>query len=161
MHANDLFKYRNKTIQAFKEGTFSSEHLKKSDGAAHDYVLENVNDFIQKIKSMSENINLSLFSEFFELSPAGYAKELIKVKDPDENKEIVAEIKDRISDLKDRIKEMSETENADETLKIIEEILDYNKNAQKFFLLHQELINENQNQNLKKKSSIKKKKKGC
>ena len=110
---------------------------------------------------MSENINLSLFSEFFELSPAGYAKELIKVKDPDENKEIVAEIKDRISDLKDRIKEMSETENADETLKIIEEILDYNKNAQKFFWLHQELINENQNQNLKKKSSIKKKKKGC
>ena len=161
MHANDLFRYRDKTIQAFKEGTFSSEHLKKSDGAAHDYVLENVNDFIQKIKSMSENINLSLFSEFFELSPAGYAKELIKVKDPDENKEIVAEIKDRISDLKDRIKEMSETENADETLKIIEEILDYNKNAQKFFLLHQELINENQNQNLKKKSSIKKKKKGC
>ena len=161
MHANDLFKYRNKTIQAFKEGTFSSEHLKKSDGAAHDYVLENVNDFIQKIKSMSENINLSLFSEFFELSPAGYAKELIKVKDPDENKEIVAEIKDRISDLKDRIKEMSETENADETLKIIEEILDYNKNAQNFFWLHQELINENQNQNLKKKSSIKKKKKGC
>ena len=161
MHANDLFKYRNKTIQAFKEGTFSSEHLKKLDGAAHDYVLENVNDFIQKIKSMSENINLSLFSEFFELSPAGYAKELIKVKDPDENKEIVAEIKDRISDLKDRIKEMSETENADETLKIIEEILDYNKNAQKFFWLHQELINENQNQNLKKKSSIKKKKKGC
>ena len=81
MHANDLFKYRNKTIQAFKEGTFSSEHLKKSDGAAHDYVLENVNDFIQKIKSMSENIELSLFSEFYELLPADYAKGLIKVKD--------------------------------------------------------------------------------
>ena len=160
MHANDLFRYRDKIIQAFKEGTFSSEHLKKSDGAAHDYVLENVNDFIQKIKSMSENINLSLFNEFFELSPAGYAKELIKVKDPDENKEIVAEIKDRLSDLKDRIKEMSETENADETLKIIEEIHDYNKNAQKIFRLHQELIKENQNQNLKKKSSIKKMK-GC
>ena len=47
------------------------------------------------------------------------------------------EIKDRISDLKDRIREMSETEkkNADETLKIIEEILDYNKNAPKNFLL--------------------------
>ena len=81
MHANDLFKYRNKTIQAFKEGTFSSEHLKKSDGAAHDYVLENVNDFIQKIKSMSENIELSLLSEFYELLPADYAKGLIKVKD--------------------------------------------------------------------------------
>ena len=147
MHANDLFKYRNKTIQAFKEGTFSSEHLKKSDGAAHDYVLENVNDFIQKIKSMSENINLSLFSEFFELSPAGYAKELIKVKDPDENKEIVAEIKDRISDLKDRIKEMSETEkqNADETLNIIEKILDFNKDAQKNFQLASKVDKKNEN----------------
>ena len=30
---------------------------------------------------------------------------------------------------------MSETENAHETLKIIEKILDYNKNAQKFFQL--------------------------
>ena len=36
------------------------------------------------------------------------------------------------------MKEMSKTEkkkNPDETLKIIKEILDYNKNAQKFFLL--------------------------
>ena len=107
MHANDLLKYRDKFVQAFKDGTFSSEHLKKSDGAAHNYMLENVNGFIQKIKLMSENINLSFFNEFFELSTADYAKELTKVKDPDENKEIVVEIKDRISDLKDRIKEMN------------------------------------------------------
>ena len=60
---------------------------------------------------MSEKINLSLFEDFFESSsPADYAKELINVKDPNENKEIVAEIKDRISDLKDRTNKMSETE---------------------------------------------------
>ena len=55
--------------------------------------------------------------------------------DPNKNKEIAAEIKDRISDLKDRIKKMSETEkkSLDETLKIVEEILDYNKFAQKMF----------------------------
>ena len=88
MHANDLLKYGDKIIEAFKDGTFSFEHLKKSDGTTLDYVLENVNDFIQKIKSMLKNINLSLFSEFFELSPAGYVKEIIKVKDPDENKDI-------------------------------------------------------------------------
>ena len=35
---------------------------------------------------------------------------LIKTKNLDKNKEIVAEIKDRISDLKQGIKEMSETE---------------------------------------------------
>ena len=69
-------------------------------------MLEDVNDLIQKIKSMSENINPSLFNEFFALSLADYAKKLINTKNPNENKEIVAEINDRISDLKDRIREM-------------------------------------------------------
>ena len=110
MHENGLLKYGDKIIEAFKDGTFSFEHLKKSDGATHDYVLENVNDFIQKIKSMSKNIDLSLLSEFYELLPADYAKGLINVKDQNKNKEIVAEIEDRISDLKDKIREMSETE---------------------------------------------------
>ena len=60
---------------------------------------------------MTENINLSLFEEFFEsLSPVDYAKRLINVKDPNESKEIVTEIKDKISYVKDRIKEMSEKE---------------------------------------------------
>ena len=85
---------------------------------------------------MSEKINLSLFEDFFESSsPADYAKMLIKTKNLDKNKEIVAEIKDRISDLKQRIKEMSETEkkNADETLQIIKKILNYSKNVQNIF----------------------------
>ena len=77
---------------------------KKSDDDAYDYVLEDVLIFIQKIESMSKNINLSLFNECFELSPADYAKTLINIKNPDKNKEFVAEIKDRISDFKDRTK---------------------------------------------------------
>ena len=28
MHANDMLKYRDKIIEAFRDGTFSSEHLK-------------------------------------------------------------------------------------------------------------------------------------
>ena len=137
MQANDMLEYRDKIIEAFRDGTFSSEHLKKSDDAAYDYVLKDVEKFIQKIKSITENINLSLFEGFFESSsPADYAKELINVKDPNENKEIVAEIKNRILDLKDRIKKMSEkikNKSEDKTLRIIEEILDYIKGAQKFF----------------------------
>ena len=134
MQANDMLEYRDKIIEAFRDGTFSSEHLKKSDDAAYDYVLKDAKNFIQKIESMSENINLSLFEDFFESSsPADYAKELINVKDPNENKEIVAEIKNRILDLKDRIKEMSEKEkknkSADEALKIVKDIPDYNKGA--------------------------------
>ena len=65
MQANDLLEYRNKTIDVFKDGTFLSEHLKKTDNAAYGYVLKDVKDFIQKIESMSEKINLSLFEDFF------------------------------------------------------------------------------------------------
>ena len=85
---------------------------------------------------MEEKINLSLFEDFFEFSsPADYAKTLINIKNADENIGIVAEAKDRISDLKDRVKEMKQkkNKNSDETLKIIKKILDYNKDAQKFF----------------------------
>ena len=138
MQATDLLEYKNKIIDAFKDGTFLSEHLKKTDNAAYGYVLEDVKDFIQEIESMSEKINLSLFEDFLQLpSPVDFVKKLINTENLDKNKELVAEIKDRISDLKDGIKEMSETEkiNADETLEIINKILDYNKNAQKNFHL--------------------------
>ena len=56
MQANNLFKYRDKIVDAFKKGTFSSEHLKKLDAAAYDYVLKDVNSFIQDIKLMEEKI---------------------------------------------------------------------------------------------------------
>ena len=110
MQANELLEYRNKIIDAFKDGTFLSEHLKKTDNAAHCYVLKNVKEFIQKIESMSEKINLSLLEDFYELLPVNYAKNLINSEIPDKSKEFVAEIEDRISDLKERIKKMSETE---------------------------------------------------
>ena len=57
MHANYMLKYRDKIIEAFRDGTFSSEHLKKSDDAAYDYVLNDTNNFIHKIESMSEILN--------------------------------------------------------------------------------------------------------
>ena len=92
--------------------------------------------------------NLSLFDEFFESSPAAYAKMLINTKNADENKEFVEEIKKYISDLNDRIKKMSKKEkkdkNADKTLEIINKILDYNKAVQKFFIVHQKLIKKSE-----------------
>ena len=65
MHANGMLKYRDKIIEAFRDGTFSFEYLKKWDDTAYDYVLKDVKNFIQKIESMAENINLSLFEDFF------------------------------------------------------------------------------------------------
>ena len=157
MQANDMLEYRDKIIEAFGNDTFLSEHLKKLDAAAYDYGLNNVDNFIQEMKSMEEKINLSLFEEFFELSSlADYAKILINTKNPDENKEIVTEIKERILDLKDKIREMSETEkedkSVDETLKIIEKILNYNKNYQKNFSLASKVDKGKQNQKLIKEN---------
>ena len=115
-----------------------SKHLKKLDNTAYNYVLKDVNKFIEEIKSLEEKINLSLFKEFFELSsPAKYAKELINTKNQDENKK--KDRRDKIQNIRFRRhnKRMSENEKKGkivyETLEIIKKILDYNKEAQNFF----------------------------
>ena len=85
MHAKYMLKYGDKIIEAFRNGTFSSEYFKKSDNFAYDYVLKVVNNFIQKIESIAEKINLSLFEDFFESSStADYAKMLINTKNLNE-----------------------------------------------------------------------------
>ena len=61
-----MLKYRDKIIETIRDTIFLSEHLKKSDAAAYDYVLKDAKNFIQKIESMSENINLSFFEDFFD-----------------------------------------------------------------------------------------------
>ena len=145
MDAKELLESRSAVIKAFKDDIFLSEHLKKSDDAAYDFTLKNVNKFVQEIRLMEEKINLNLFEDFFGFSsPADYAKELINNKNADKNKEYVEEIEDRISDSKDRIEQISDKEkkykNAKETLEIINKVIDYNKDAQHFFIVHQELI---------------------
>ena len=104
---NDMLEYRDKITGAFNDGTFSFEHLKKSDDAVYDYELNKVNKLIQKIKPMTKNINLSLFNEFFGSLPVGYAKYLINLKNAEESKESVSEAANKISDLKDRIKKLT------------------------------------------------------
>ena len=52
-------------------------------------MLKDVDNFIQKTRSMAEKINLSLFEDFFESSsPVDYAKLLINTKNPDEIKKL-------------------------------------------------------------------------
>ena len=53
MQAKYLLEYRDKIIDAFKDGTFLSKYLKKSDNAGYNYVSKDVKDFIQEIESMS------------------------------------------------------------------------------------------------------------
>ena len=149
MQANDLLEYRDKIIKAFKDGTFMSEHLKKSDNAAYNYVLEvYVNNSIKEIRLMEEKINLSLFKDFFEYSsPADYARDLINTKNQGKNKEIVEEAEYKISDLKDRIKTMSKKEKKKKMhmrhQRLLEKFLITIKMFKIFFIMHQKLIQEN------------------
>ena len=106
MQANDMLEQRDKIIEAFRDDTFSSEHLKKSDDAAYKYVLKDINKFIQKIKSSTEKINLSFFREFFGLSLVDYANYLINLTNA--KKKSVTDAENIISALKDTIKKMSE-----------------------------------------------------
>ena len=110
IQVNDLLKHRDAIIDASEKRIFLFEQLKGESKNAGEFVIEEVSNFIQKIESMSKNINLSFFNEFFESSLFDYAKYLINLKNTKENKEFVTESKNRISSLKDRIKEMSEKE---------------------------------------------------
>ena len=106
---------------------------------------------------IEEKINLGLFEDFFELSlSADYAKMLINTENLDKNKEFLAAIKDRISDFKRQNKRnewnRKTNKNADETLNIIEKILDDNVNPQKNFL-HASKVDKGKSE-LKFKKSI-------
>ena len=110
MQANDMLEQRDQIIEPFRDGTSSFEHLKKSDDAAYKYVLKDINKFIQKIKSLTEKVNLSFFREFFGLSPVDYANYLTNLKNTKKkkNKKTVTEAENIISALKDTIKKVSE-----------------------------------------------------
>ena len=92
-----------KLLMHLKMVLFCLNIKKKTDDAGYNYVLKD-KKFIQKIVSMSEKVNLSLFENFFESSSSAYYEKMLININPDENKEIVAEIRDRISNLKKRIK---------------------------------------------------------
>ena len=53
MHAIDLLEYKDKIINAFEKGIFLFEQAKEeSKDVLYDFVLEDVNKFIQKIESI-------------------------------------------------------------------------------------------------------------
>ena len=76
-----------------------------------------------------------MFQDYFDsVVPSALAKKLYETKNKNKNNELVEEIKNRWSNLKDEIKKMSEdekeTEQPAKILKIVEEILEFNKQNQ-------------------------------
>ena len=61
-------------------------------------------------------------------------------------------MKDRISDLQEKKKKKNRKKNADYTLKIIEKIINYNKDAQKNFQLPSKVDKEKSEPKLEKKT---------
>ena len=76
-----------------------------------------------------------MFQDYFDsVVPSALAKKLYETKNKNKNNELVEEIKNRWNNLKDEIKKMSEDEKEieqpDKILKIVEEILEFNKQNQ-------------------------------
>ena len=92
--------------------------------------------FIEYIEKKSKGINYDLFKDYFSfLVPSSLVKKLYETKNKNKNNELVEEIKNRWNNLKDEIKKMSEDEKEieqpDKILKIVEEVLDFNKKIRK------------------------------
>ena len=97
---------------------------------------KNVNEFSKTITEKEKIINKELFKKHFKFqSPIDMLKDGYKTKNPNKNKELVKLIKSRLIDLKNEIKKVSEDEkeieNPDETVNLVEKILDFNETYKK------------------------------
>ena len=91
--------------------------------------------FIKYIKNESKGIKYDLFKNYFNFEvPGPLAKRLYQTKNKNKNNKLVKGIKNRWSDLKDEVEKISEDEKEieqpDKILKIVEEILEFNRQQQ-------------------------------
>ena len=127
----DLFEKRTFPFKGnvFKTKEEESEE-NKSEKIKDDYKI-----FLKYIEDESKSISYELFKKyFFSSKPTVLVKKLYETKNKNENNELVNVIKSGLIDLKDEIKKMSKKEikieKADKILKIVEEILEFNKQKQ-------------------------------
>ena len=125
---------RDVIIDLFERGTFpykgnvfktKEEQSKK----------ERTKKIFEYIENEWKSINYELFKKYFYASaPTALAKKLYKAKDKKENNELVNVIKTGLIDLKNEIKKLSkeeiENEKPDKILKIVEEILEFDREKQ-------------------------------
>ena len=146
--AEKLLNNRQDVIDAFKTGIFpyiDGSRIKKeseeesggeSEEESEEKKLEKIKDdfkkFIEYIGNESKSTNCDLFKDFSDFwVPSALAKKLYETKNKRNNSKLLNTIKDRWSHLEDKVKEMSEDEKEieqpDRILKIVEEILNSNK----------------------------------
>ena len=97
---------------------------------------EGAKKLIKYFENESKDINYNLFKDYFNfVVPSTLRKKLNEIKNKKESNKLVNVIKIGLSDLKDKNKEMSEDEKTkieqpNKILKIVEEILEFNKQNQ-------------------------------
>ena len=139
--ARKFLNARKDIIGFFEKGTFpyKGNVFKTKEEESEENKLEKIKDdykfFFKYIQNESKSIRYELFKRYFYfLAPIVLAKYLYDTKDKKENNELVNVIKSGIIDLKDEIEKMSEDEKKiekpDKILKIVEEILEFNKQNQ-------------------------------
>ena len=129
---------RKEIIGFFEEGTvpFKGNVFKTKEEKWEENKLEKLKDdyknFFKSIEDETKDISYELFKEYFNFEvPHALSKKLCKTKTKKENNQLVKLIKVRWINLKDEIKKISEdekeTEKPDKILKIVEEILIFNR----------------------------------
>ena len=127
---------RDEIIDLFEKGIFSYKgnvfKIKEKEESEEE---SKENKFFKYIENESKSINYGLFEKHFSsIAPTVLAKKLYDTKNKDKNNELVNVIKCRLCYLKKEITNMSEEENKiekpDKILKIVREILDFNKKNQ-------------------------------
>ena len=132
---DDIIDLFEKKAFLYKGNVFKTKEEEESEENKLEKVKDDYKIFVKYIEDESKDISYELFEKNFYFSvPTVLVKELYETKDKNENNELVNVIKSGIIDFKDEIKKMSkeekENEKPDKILKIVEEILKFNKQKQ-------------------------------
>ena len=136
-YARKLSDARNSIVDLFEKGIFpyKDNGFKTKEKEELKEELDK-NKFFNYIENESEVVNYELFEKYFSnVVPTALAKKLFETKDKNKNNIFVNVINSGLHDLKSEIKKMSkgeiEIEKPDKILKIVQEILSFNKKIQK------------------------------
>ena len=124
----DIIDFFEKGIFPYKGNIFKIKEEKSEEESKE----ERIKNFIKYIEDESNGINYELFKKHFNfVVPSALVKQLYETKNKNKNNELVNVIKSRLSDLKYQTEKMSKeeigNEKPDKILKIVEEIIDFNK----------------------------------
>ena len=131
---DEIINFFEKWIFPYKDKTFQTKEKKESEEESEEELKEN--KFLKYIENESKGINYELFKKHVNFgAPTVMAKKLFETKDKNKNNKLVNIIKSGLIGLKDEIEKMSkeeiEIEKPDKILKVVKEILNFNKNIQK------------------------------